>query len=200
MRLVLIRHGQTAGNALRRYIGATDQPLTDAGAAQARALGAFPAVKRVFVTPLLRTRQTARLLFPDAEQTVLPELREMDFGDFEDRSAEEMTDDAAYRAWVDGGCLAPCPNGESMEGFAQRVCAGFEQAIRDLPDGTEQAVFVVHGGTIMALVSRYARPEIAYYDAFTRNCGGYAGVLAAENGSFVLTDVRRFDAPGEVLL
>lgn len=199
MQLVLIRHGQTAGNALRRYIGATDQPLTEAGAAQAQAFGGISAVKQVFVTPLVRTQQTANLLFPDAEQIVLSELREMDFGDFEDRSADEMTEDTDYRAWVDAGCIAPCPNGESMEGFARRVWAGFEQVIRALPPQTEQAVFVVHGGTIMALVSHYARPEIAYYDAFSRNCGGYAGVLAEENGSFVLTQVRRFDAPKEVL-
>lgn len=199
MRLVLIRHGQTAGNALRRYIGATDQPLTDAGAAQARALGGISAVKQVFVTPLLRTRQTARLLFPDAEQTVLSELREMDFGDFEDRSADEMTDDAAYRAWVDGGCVAPCPGGESMADFAARVCAGFEAAIRALPDGTERAVFVVHGGTIMALVSRYARPEVAYYDAFSPNCGGWAGTLDRTPEGLILTNARRFDAPEEVL-
>lgn len=199
MQLVLIRHGQTAGNALRRYIGATDQPLTETGAAQARKLGGILAVKQVFVTPLLRTQQTAQFLFPGAEQTVLTELREMNFGDFEDRSADEMTDDADYRAWVDGGCVAPCPNGESMEGFARRVWSGFEQAIRALPAQTERAVFVVHGGTIMALVSHYAQPEIAYYDAFTRNCGGYAGILAEENGSFVFADVRRFDAPKEVL-
>lgn len=199
MRLVLIRHGQTAGNALRRYIGATDQPLTDAGAAQARTLGGLSAVKRVFVTPLLRTRQTAHLLFPDAEQIVLPELREMDFGDFEDRSADEMTDDAAYRAWVDGGCVAPCPRGESMTIFAARVCAGFEAAIRALPDSTEQAVFVVHGGTIMALVSRYARPGVAYYDAFSPNCGGWVGTLDRTPEGLLLTNARRFDAPEEVL-
>lgn len=199
MQLVLIRHGQTAGNAMRRYIGATDQPLTETGAAQARELGGILAIKQVFVTPLLRTQQTANLLFPNAEQIILSELREMNFGDFEDRSADEMTEDTDYRAWVDGGCVAPCPNGESMESFARRVCAGFEQAIRALPAQTERAVFVVHGGTIMALVSRYARPEIAYYDAFSRNCGGYVGILTEENGSFVFTDVRRFDAPKEVL-
>ena len=103
MQIYLIRHGQTAGNALRRYIGSTDQPLTPEGAEGAKAAGARRSVQSVFVTPLVRTQQTACILFPDAEQTVVPALREMDFGDFEDRSFEDMKDDPAYRAWVDGG-------------------------------------------------------------------------------------------------
>ena len=118
MQIYLIRHGQTAGNALRRYIGSTDQPLTPEGAEGAKAAGARRSVRSVFVTPLVRTQQTARILFPDAEQTVVPALREMDFGDFEDRSFEDMKDDPAYRAWVEGGCLAPCPNGESVLEFS----------------------------------------------------------------------------------
>ena len=199
MQIYLIRHGQTAGNALRRYIGSTDQPLTPEGAEGAKAAGARRSVRSVFVTPLVRTQQTARILFPDAEQTVVPALREMDFGDFEDRSFEDMKDDPAYRAWVDGGCLAPCPNGESVLEFSNRVYAGFLECVRALPEETRRAVFVVHGGTIMALMSRLARPKIAYFDAFAANCGGYACRLSMEEGKPVLLDARRFERLPEEL-
>ena len=145
MQIYLIRHGQTAGNALRRYIGSTDQPLTPEGMEGAKAAGARRSVRSVFVTPLVRTQQTARILFPDAEQTVVPALREMDFGDFEDRSFEDMKDDPAYRAWVDGGCLAPCPNGESVLEFSNRVYAGFLECVRALPEETRRAVFASQG-------------------------------------------------------
>ena len=39
---------------------------------------------------MTRARQTARILFPEAEQIVVPGLREMDFGTFEGRNYVEM--------------------------------------------------------------------------------------------------------------
>lgn len=170
MQLIFIRHGQTAGNLLRRYIGRTDEPLCPQGIAaiQAAAPGWEP--DRVFLTPLLRTQQTAALLFPHARQIVIPALREMDFGAFEGRSADEMTDDDAYRAWVDGGCLDACPAGESRDGFIRRVCDGFVSDVLPLLSPEQkQSVFVVHGGTIMALLSRFARPQMNYYSGAVGN-------------------------------
>lgn len=199
MQIVLIRHGETAGNAERRYIGRTDDPLSAKGIAAAQASGSAPGVAQVFVTPLRRTQQTAQILLPNAVQTVIPALREMDFGDFEGRNADEMEHDTAYRAWVDGGGLGVCPNGESAEGFSERVCAGFIETLKPLPEGTKRAVFVVHGGTIMALMARFARPEIAYFDAYVKNCCGYTAELLWEDEMPVLTQARRFDRAAEVL-
>lgn len=34
MKLIFIRHGKTAGNLERRYIGRTDEPLCDEGIAE----------------------------------------------------------------------------------------------------------------------------------------------------------------------
>ena len=44
MRIVLLRHGQTPGNVLKRYIGRTDEPLSEAGERAARAVGAVQGV------------------------------------------------------------------------------------------------------------------------------------------------------------
>ena len=58
--LLFIRHGATEGNLRRRYIGRTDEPLCEAGIAQVKALQKRGlSVDRLFVSPLLRTRQTA---------------------------------------------------------------------------------------------------------------------------------------------
>ena len=35
-----------------------------------------------------------------------------------------MEHDAAYRAWVDGGCAGRCPGGEDRAEYTARVCAG----------------------------------------------------------------------------
>lgn len=195
MQVTLIRHGKTAGNSELRYIGRTDEPLTGEGIAQVEAAGADPDVQTVYVSPLQRTRQTAQLLFPNARQQVVDDLREMDFGDFEGRSYNEMADDAAYRAWVDSDCLAPCPNGESREQFAQRVCSAFSAVLAQArEDGETGLVFVVHGGTVMAIMERFARPRRDYYDYSVKNCRGYICDAAFdEAGSPVLTNLCHWE-------
>lgn len=174
MEVVLLRHGQTAGNRAGRYSGSTDEPLCPEGVAHARTLHADGGTARVYVSPLKRTQQTAAILFPNAEQVIVPDLREMSFGVFEGRTAGEMEFDAAYRAWVDGGCTGVCPGGESAEQVAKRVCAAFAGALADAAAHKQtRAVFVLHGGAIMALMYVCARPSRSFYEWNVQNCCGY---------------------------
>ena len=55
MQICLIRHGMTEANKHYRYAGVTDVPLCDEGIAQAQAVGGNQNVKKVYVTPLIRT-------------------------------------------------------------------------------------------------------------------------------------------------
>ena len=89
MTVYLIRHGQTQGNLERRYIGSTDQPLCPQGreALEGREM---PSVDGLYVSPLLRCRQTAAILFPNRGMEVVEDLRECDFGAFEGRTYEEL--------------------------------------------------------------------------------------------------------------
>ena len=52
----MVRHGLTEGNAQRRYVGATDMPLSEEGLRLARAGQRDEAVRQVYVTPLQRTQ------------------------------------------------------------------------------------------------------------------------------------------------
>ena len=196
MRLLLIRHAQTAGNLAHRYIGATDEPLCLPGEQTAREAAPVWQPNTVYVTTMRRTQQTAKVLFPAARQIIVPGLREMDFGAFEGKNYAEMAHDAAYCAWVDGGCQGVCPGGESRAEFCARVCEAFTALMREwLAAGAESAVLVVHGGTIMALLSSFARPEIDYYAACVGNCRGVSCTLLADaDGETALLDVRKLDA------
>ncbi len=172
MLIYLIRHGETAWNAVRKYQGSVDLSLSPEGAAALRRADFSP--ERVYVSPLLRARQTASILFPDSPQIQVDGLREMCFGDFEGRSPEEMEHDPAFRAWVDGDCVAPCPNGESRESFTARSAAAFEKLVGEaLARGEETLVIVAHGGTQMALMERYVRPQAPYYTWLAGNGKGY---------------------------
>ena len=183
--LVIVRHGQTPGNAARRYVGcAADEPLSDAGREQARNAPSFPQVKHVYVSTLRRTHETAALMFPNARQVVVEGIQEMNFGAFTGRTADEMADDADYRAWVDGWCEGACPGGESRAQFNERVCAAMEELLRGAAARGEREVHVVaHGGTLMAFLGTYAPGERGYFEWNPGNCGGFrVRVLVAPEG------------------
>ena len=79
--IVLIRHGKTEGNKEKRYIGRTDQPLSEEGIAGIKEnLGRYPSVEKVYASPMKRTRQTAELIYPGQASELVDGLREMDMG------------------------------------------------------------------------------------------------------------------------
>ncbi|MCR5295276.1 MAG: histidine phosphatase family protein [Lachnospiraceae bacterium] len=171
MRLIFIRHGETAWSPEGRYQGISDTALSPAGIEKLRPAGPLlrarlPGLAEpefVCVSGLLRTRQTADILFPGVPQIVLPGLREMDFGVFEGKNYRELEENPSYRAWVEGGCLGTCPGGESKAGFCVRVLRTFEELMECFA-GEKTLILVVHGGTIMALLERFGQPERPYFD------------------------------------
>lgn len=165
MKIWLIRHGLTRLGEEKRYQGALDEGLSVYGRAALKRADFAP--PRVYVSPMLRARETAAILFPDSGQIVVPDLREMDFGVFEGRGWWEMERDPAYRAWVDGNCLGRCPGGEERAIFSARVCAAMEIL---LGNEDEELVIVAHGGTQMAVLERWGCPTRAYY-RWQTTCG-----------------------------
>lgn len=174
MKAFLIRHGMTPGNELHQYIGGrTDQPLSEQGRALLEGIKEqelYPSAEHVYISPMIRCKETAKILFPNAKQTIVPGLREMDFGVFEQRSADDMVNDEVYRKWVDGMCEGPIPDGEVKEDFTARCSEAFFNTMKEAEDS---AVFVIHGGTIMSILSVYGKPEKSYYDWYVKNGHGY---------------------------
>ena len=168
MKIVLIRHGQTAANRDRRFLGRTDEPLTEESR-QDLAGRTYPPVRHLFSSPLLRCRQTAAIIYPDMESTVIDDLQEMDFGIFEGRTNEEMCDQPFYQEWLAAG-RADFPGGETMAHFRERCLTAFREAVDGL-DEDSSAAFVVHGGVIMALMSNLGGG--GFYDFLCGNGEGY---------------------------
>ena len=197
--IVLIRHGVTKGNAERRYIGSTDESLLPEEAERLgelrRALveknAPLAAVKNVFVSPLKRCRETASLLFPEAAQTVVPDLRECDFGAFEYRNYEELKDEPAYQRFIDTMGESGFPGGESREVFSRRCADAFSAVCRKAMEADGPLVFVVHGGTIMAVMDAFAKPHRDYYDWQVRPGEGFCASLEMREGTPVLTAARK---------
>lgn len=129
-RLILVRHGETSLTKQGRYSGRGNVPLCDEGEAQAMAAAARVAgisrdVTAVVSSPLQRCTRTAELIA--AEQgnipvTVMPELIECDFGDWEGLTFAEVRErwpDELDR-WLESTSVAP-PGGESFQAVSKRV-------------------------------------------------------------------------------
>lgn len=170
MLIYLLRHGRTAYNDEHRYQGRRDIPLSEGGKAQLCPADFAPAA--VYVSPLTRARETAAVLFPQARQIPVPDLREVSFGVFEGRTYEEMAQDSDYQAWLNSGGVERCPGGECRADFSERVCRAFSALVdQALEAGEARLAVVAHGGTQMAAMERFARPHKDYFDWYAP-CGG----------------------------
>ena len=166
-----IRHGKTAGNLEKRYIGRTDEPLCDDGIAE---LGKneYPACDIVIASPMKRCIGTAEIIYPGMSVKTYEDLRECDFGHFEGRNHIEMSDDPEYADWLEKGGMAAFPGGEDSADFRERCVKAFLEAVNDSA-GADTLSFVVHGGTIMAVLEKLAVPHKEFYEYMIENGHGY---------------------------
>ena len=182
LEVLLLRHGQTQGNLEKRYIGKTDEPLLMEDMERIQKVSSLQKrlkqenlvrPQKLFVSPMLRCRQTAELMFPGQEQVVIDKLREMDFGRFEAKNYMELSSDPAYQAWIDSGGRLPFPEGEDRECFIRRTMEGFRHMTEQAwQENCGQIAAVVHGGSIMAILSGLLQDD--YFAYQVPNLAGYA--------------------------
>jgi broad specificity phosphatase PhoE len=169
-RLVLVRHGETLWHRENRYAGTTDVELTPHGRDQARDLAewaATAALDEVWASTLSRATETARACAaPTGVQLVTDErLRELDFGDAEGLTRQEMGvrfPDAA-RDFLRDPVRHHLPGGEDPVRAARR----FTSCLQDIAErNTTGRVLVVAHSTVIRLalcsligveLSRYRR-------------------------------------------
>lgn len=149
-RMLLVRHGESEWNAVRRLQGQADIGLSAKGEAQARAL--VPTVEQlapdlVITSDLRRARHTAELLgYPDARCET--GLREVNVGDWTGEEIARITADQpdAYRGWR-AGTFAP-PGGEDWADFCTRTVGVTQEAFAS----SDRLLVICHGGVIRALL------------------------------------------------
>lgn len=155
MTLYLIRHGKTEASEKHLYCGSTDLPLSPAGIrelAEYSEAGIYPPLRdcEIYTSGMLRADETLRRIYGQVERTVLPSLREMDFGKFEMHGYDELKDDGDYIEWISGDNERNrCPGGESGEETSQRAIS----ALNELLAAGKNALAVSHGGPIAAIMA-----------------------------------------------
>jgi broad specificity phosphatase PhoE len=155
-RILLVRHGQSQGNAERRFGGHTPTPLSELGIRQAEATGRALArenVTAIYSSDLLRALQTAEPLAREVgiEIQRTSALRERSVGRLEGLTFEDAAEafPEEYAALLRRDFEHVLTGGESYRQLLDRAAAELDRAIERNVGGT-LAVFS-HTGTICIL-------------------------------------------------
>lgn len=193
MRLILVRHGQTAWNVERRAQGHADTELDPTGLEQASRLATL--AEHLHPELLLSSdlRRCVQTLEPFAEalekpiQTT-PVLRERSFGEWEGmnyleirRRIREVDPDFPER-------VRP-PGGESVQDVWDRL----EAVAEELRGGSETVLVATHGGSKALLLARLLKGSILTARSFRfPNCS-VTELEGHDDGQFTLRAFARVE-------
>jgi 2,3-bisphosphoglycerate-dependent phosphoglycerate mutase len=153
MTILLVRHGETDGNAAR-ILQLADVPLNERGMRQAQWLARrlfSQGFVHILCSDLLRARMTAAPLAAHAGITVeeSPLLQERNFGDLRGMPYAELRGDPFAPDFVP-------PNGEDWPTFHARVAEAFALIVTRRRAVNGALVVLTHGLVCRALVERHA--------------------------------------------
>ncbi len=169
MKLLLVRHGQTALHSQGLMVGwNNDAGLDDTGKDQAGRLAACLAerqanlqIRAIYTSPLARAQQTAAILGARLALPVQTEdgLKDIDLGDWEGKSVEKLLGaDLVQRYWSNPVGIR-IPNGEEIGEVEARVIPVVERLRAEYPEGC--AVVVSHLDIIELILAHYKDGNLA---------------------------------------
>jgi len=168
-RVTLVRHAEPS--VVGVCYGSLDVPLSDRGREQAARLADDLRGERfdaVVSSPRARAVETAAALgFPVQTDD---RLRELDFGEFEGRTYEELerNEPDVYRVWMETPTQVRFPGGESYGDLRARATV----ALQELRAQHESLLVVTHGGVIRAALASWLElPDHAIFRLDQRYCG-----------------------------
>lgn len=180
--LHLVRHAEVEARYQGVFGGRIDMDLSPRGHEQAVALADYLQHKTfdaLYASPMRRVHQTlAPYLTNGAPRpVVLPDLREVDFGDWTGLTFAEVQErfGAPASAWLDQLAAGGIPNAETAAGYRARI----EQSVREIlarHPGRRVAVFC-HGGVIRQVLAILLEVPLPKTAAFEINYASLTEVL-----------------------
>lgn len=159
--IFLIRHGQTAWNLERRFLGKSDIPLDETGQTQAcdlaERLNPLP-LKHFYSSPLSRASQTAQAViqrFPNRNVKMVQDLAELDQGELEGQKGHVLPDlyPDFFAAWQNDPAHARVPGGETLQECQNRAWEALHQIISHAAGEGTIAIFT-HKMVICSILCR----------------------------------------------
>lgn len=153
IKTVFIRHGDIGRK--NQYIGKTDLPLSSLGKKQVENLLPLLVdlkITTVYCSPFLRCRQSYDCLKLSVPPQLTKEIREVDFGDWEEKTFSEISAESPglIEKWATMEGNFTFPEGENLTSFHSRIISFVETKLKN---HTEEIVLIItHGGVIRHLV------------------------------------------------
>ena len=173
----LIRTGKTSGGILKQYVGQNDLPLCDSGIQNLRILrenNLYPPADMIYSSPLRRCRQTVEILYPDTFVDYHPGLMDMNLGEFEGKTFEELRGEKEFSLWIENSFENTPPGGEDAATFVQRLVGTLDDIFRQMTEERITSIAVVtHGGVIMTLLAAVGLPKMPLHEWAVDNGCGY---------------------------
>jgi len=164
-RLLLVRHGETELNSAERYWGRTDVALSAAGLRQAERLRdrlAKEKINAIYSSDLRRSSQTAETIASrhKLEVTICPELREIDFGQLEGLTFDQINrlHPEVTQMWMERSPDLKYPGGESIYQLNNRVDVFMRRLEKH--DEQETILIVAHSGILRTLACQLLGMEL----------------------------------------
>ena len=177
MKFYLVRHGETDWNKLGKFQGSADVKLNERGMAQAKESGLASAAwghSAVYYSPLSRTMRVAEEIGRVSQAPLFPRpgLKELDLGDLEGVSGEEMRRKwpSVYNAWRDNPEAVSMPNGESLAQLQGRAW----DTITDIEEShgeNESIVVVSHNFAIRSIICALLGVPLANFHRMSLGLG-----------------------------
>lgn len=158
--IALFRHGLTEENKRKAYLGWNDSPLCP----ETINLTITRKYECYFSSDLRRCVDMTKILFQNSNPLLIQELREMNFGNWEGKTYEDLKEDLLYQHWLSEPFRHCPPEGESFQEFAKRIRTGWKRMIQEiLIQGISSCALVTHGGVIRYLLSQFAPVEKEFW-------------------------------------
>lgn len=192
MRLILVRHGQTASNRDRIIQGCgSDSGLSQRGREQAERTASLlgkQKIDTIYSSPLKRAVDTAQAIAQSCqlEVNVAPGLKEIDAGELEGVSLDNMGEQHLdpWREWMRGNTSLPLPGGESLEELQRRAWREIERIMERHRD--ETVVVVSHLMVILAIICRAIGIDLRHALHLRQDPAGISIVEISAQGNSLL--------------
>ena len=193
MKLHLVRHGETDINASGRLQGTTNSTLTSRGMAQARELAVASLTwdpVAVYSSPLQRARGVAGAIadLSGLYVTDEPRIIEMDMGDLEGVTVQEMRDGwpDLYQGWRRDASSVTMPGGESLGDVQRRAMAAVDE-LDERYGGDDTIIAVTHNFTIRCIVAAVIDLPLANINHMDLSLGSRTTITSGQRGRRLAT-------------
>ena len=192
MRLILIRHGETAWNQQGKFQGQSPIDLNKKGLSQASSLAkavATMAPDAIYSSPLARTLSTARIIAEHLSRPVstLDGLKEISLGELEGITGQEMIEryPELHQAWKTHAPSVTFPEGESLEQLQDRAWGALEYLENAHPG--EAVVAVTHNFAIRTILCRLLALPLAQFAQFRIDLASITVLRTDSNARQIVT-------------